>query len=229
MCERQIENCFAKCKTKCEVIDLYMSQLESLKIVAQENYAIDSLEFETYVRLKIGADYVRHRHRSDRRRRRGCDANVNALFSRTSLKNFAAFVIQCVCTQLRQYFLHIVICAMVIVLVNYKTETSNAFMRNIQTLIYPVMRAWRKITLPLIKTFPALTDLYDETCLIENPLFRVAGMECTPCTGITRVIQYSSSHPTTYSDYSVPHIVLVEPLSQSHLQLTITDELVFYF
>lgn len=208
MCERQKENCFAKCKTKCEVIDMYMSRLESLQNVAQQKYAIDSQEFQAYVRLKIDADR--------RRRRRPCDVNDTALFSESSLKKFAKFVIQCARNQLRRYFLYIIICAVVIVLLKYKTETSNAFMRNIQTFIYPVMRAWRKMTLPLIKTFPALTDVYDETCLIENPLFRVTNLDCTPCIGIVKVVEYSTSYPTKYVDHSVPHIVQV--ISIIHLK-----------
>lgn len=207
MCERQSENRFAKCKTKCDVIDVYVNQLKSLQKAAQQKYAIDSLEFETCLRLKIGANYARQQHC---RRLRHSDANDNTLFSKTSLRNFAVFVTQCVRSQLRRYFLHIAICALIIVLVNYKTETSNAFMRNIQTFIYPVMRAWRKITLPLIVAFPALTDLYDETCLIENPLFRVADLDCMPCTGIVKVIEYPASHPITYLDYSVPYIVQVK-------------------
>lgn len=205
MCERQTDNSFAKCKTKCEVIDVYMSQLESLQSIAQRTYAIDSHECRKYVRLKVGTNYVRHRHRHR------CEANNNdtALFSRTSMKNFAKFLAECVRCQLRRHFLHIAICAAVIILVNYKTETSSAFMRNIQTLIYPVMRAWRKITLPLLKLFPSLTNLYDETCLIENPFFRVANLDCTPCIGVVKVIEYSASHRMAYLDYSVPHIVQV--------------------
>lgn len=203
MCERQTEDSFAKCKTKCEVIDVCMSQLASLEKVAQQKYAIDSLEFGAYVRFKIIAEHVQ------RRRARCRDVNESALFSKTSLTDFAKFVTQCVRSQMRRYFLHIVVCAVVIVLVNYKTETSNAFMRNIQTFIYPVMWAWRKMTLPLIKTFPTLTNLYDETCLIENPLFRVAQLDCTPCAGIVKVIEHSASHPITYLDHSVPHVIQV--------------------
>lgn len=205
MCKRQKENRFAKCKTKSEVIDVYVSHLESLQKVAQQKYAIEPPEFEAYVQLKIGAKCVQHR-----RLQRRCDANNNTLFGKTSMINFAKFVARCLRSQMKRHLWHIVICAVVVVLINYKTETSNAFMRNIQTQIYPVMRAWRKITLPLINTFPALTDLYDETCLIENPLFRVANLDCTPCTGVANIINYTgSTAPKLYLDYSVPHIVQV--------------------
>lgn len=228
MCERQKENCFAKCKTKCEVIDVYMSRLESLQNVAQQNYAIDSQEFQAYVRWKIGGDYVL---RSRQHHRGRCDVNDTGLFSRSSLKNFAKFVTQCVRNQLRRYFVYIIICAVVIVLVNYKTETSNAFMQNIQTFIYPVMRAWRKMTLPLIQTFPTLTDVYDETCLIENPLFRVTNLDCTPCIGIVKVVEYSTSYPTKYLDHSVPHIVQVNSTirSKSSGPSPIPTESLIYF
>lgn len=206
MCERRKESTrFAECSTKREVIDVYMSQLESLQKNAQQSYAIDSLEFLAYVRSKIGRDHVQRSGHCHRR----FDANDIALFSKTSLKNFAKFVTESVRIQLRRYFVQIAICAAFIILVNYKTETTNAFMRNIQTLIYPVMRFWRKITLPLLRTFPSLTDFYDETCLYENPFFRVANLDCTPCTGILKVIEHSASHPSANLYNSVPHIIQV--------------------
>lgn len=217
MCECEtVSNgsCFAKCKTKRNVIDVYMSHFNRLREVAQQQYAIDSMEFLSYV--PIGPDYVQHFERRQRQRRRHLchhsDANANTLFSATSLKYFAQFVVQCIRAQFKRYFVHIVICATVIVLVNYRTEATNAFMRNIQTSIYPMMRGWRKITLPLIGLFPVLTELYDETCLIENPLFRVANLDCTPCTGIAKVTEHVASFPFTQFEYSVPHIVQVRPI-----------------
>lgn len=215
---------FAKCNTKREVIDVYTSQLESLQKNAQHKYAIDPREFRAYVRFKICRDYSQlhgHHHRR-------FDANDNGLFSERSLKKFAKFVTQRVRSQLRRYFVHIAICAVFIVLVNYKTETSKSFMRNIQTLIYPVMRAWRKTTLPLLKTFPSLSNFYDETCLLENPFFRVANLDCTPCTGISRVIEHSGPHLSTYLDYSVPHIVQVLHLF-IHTSITNLRENLLFF
>lgn len=34
-------------------------------------------------------------------------------------------------------------------------------------------------------------DLYDESCLVENPYFYVADMECWPCQDVTAVLNIS--------------------------------------
>lgn len=63
------------------------------------------------------------------------------------------------------------------------------FMMHIQTLIYPGMSWWRTLTLPLLTTFPALSALYDESCLVANPLFHIPAMDCRPCADVHAVVQ----------------------------------------
>lgn len=43
------------------------------------------------------------------------------------------------------------------ILLTYKTETSNILLRNVQTFIYPGMKFWRKLSIPVITQFPELT------------------------------------------------------------------------
>lgn len=47
------------------------------------------------------------------------------------------------------------------ILLTYKTETSNILLRNLQTFIYPGMKFWRKLSIPIITQFPELTGLID--------------------------------------------------------------------
>lgn len=97
---------------------------------------------------------------------------------------------------------------LIILLVIYKQhETSNLFMRNIQNYIYPGMKYWRKITMPVIKTFPELTQFYDETCLMQNPLFQVQQLDCTPCMNIINVLDLTDNYVENAG--SVPYIFKV--------------------
>ncbi|KAF7279100.1 uncharacterized protein LOC143191520 [Rhynchophorus ferrugineus] len=74
------------------------------------------------------------------------------------------------------------------VLLNVHTPTSSIVLRNVQGLTYPALKVVRIISVPFLKIFPSLTDLYDESCLIENPYFFVNDMECWPCKSVHSVI-----------------------------------------
>ncbi|XP_059609478.1 uncharacterized protein LOC132256901 [Phlebotomus argentipes] len=80
---------------------------------------------------------------------------------------------------------------------SYKHEASSLFLRHIQTHIYPGMKFWRKLTLPIITQYPMLTELYDEACLFGNPLFQVQDIDCKPCSEATNVLDL-----TNYNDIS---------------------------
>ncbi|KAI8440418.1 hypothetical protein MSG28_001736 [Choristoneura fumiferana] len=60
---------------------------------------------------------------------------------------------------------------------------------NLQEYIYPGLRLLRRISIPFISLFPGLTDLYHETCLIQNPFFTVVDMDCWPCSSVTNTEQ----------------------------------------
>lgn len=65
--------------------------------------------------------------------------------------------------------------------------------RNVQEMIYPGMKFFRKLILPIVTTFPTLTAWYDESCLVENPYFRVVDMDCWPCQNIKSVLNLTGS------------------------------------
>lgn len=53
--------------------------------------------------------------------------------------------------------------------------------RSLQNFIYPGLKLWRTLALPFIHNYPSLSELYDEWCLVENPVFYVNEMDCRPC------------------------------------------------
>ncbi|KAF5282210.1 hypothetical protein FQR65_LT02907, partial [Abscondita terminalis] len=74
------------------------------------------------------------------------------------------------------------------VLLNVHQPTSSIVLRNVQGLIYPGLKLVRFLAVPILKLFPSLTHLYDESCLVENPYFYVSDMECWPCEDVHSVI-----------------------------------------
>ncbi|XP_017488889.1 PREDICTED: uncharacterized protein LOC108377138 [Rhagoletis zephyria] len=61
------------------------------------------------------------------------------------------------------------------------------------SFIYPSMRMWRRITLPLIQRFPRLTELYDESCLMQNPFFQgIDSLSCDPCSSVQSVLELTA-------------------------------------
>lgn len=153
---------FGKCKTKKEVIHLYLRQLEELKNNAKIKYAIESSEFFVILQNEHRTPPISTAIKKQRQKKE---------FKQDAYKHLI---------QLKQYSLWIAFIVIAAVLVINYEEFSKIFMRNIQTFIYPGMRIWRKWTLPMIRKFPQLTNLYDETCLVSNPFFRVSDLDCSP-------------------------------------------------
>lgn len=94
-------------------------------------------------------------------------------------------------------------------------EKNNSFF-SIQVYIYPGMRLWRKLTLPIIRQFPILTELYDETCLIPNPFFRVSNLDCSPCADVINVVDLTMVPHIDYLGNNIPHIIKQVIISPFH-------------
>ncbi|XP_028163789.1 uncharacterized protein LOC114355254 isoform X2 [Ostrinia furnacalis] len=75
---------------------------------------------------------------------------------------------------------------------------------HLQEYIYPGLRLFRKIAIPFISLFPSLTDLYHETCLIQNPFFTVVDMDCWPCSSVNNVREMIN--PTPNNQQNAPFI-----------------------
>ncbi|CAG5039683.1 unnamed protein product [Parnassius apollo] len=76
---------------------------------------------------------------------------------------------------------------------------------NLQELIYPGLRLIRQISIPFISLFPALTELYQEPCLIQNPFYTIIDMDCWPCSTVTNVHQIYDPQPL-HQQHAAPFI-----------------------
>lgn len=87
--------------------------------------------------------------------------------------------------------------------------TYNLVVRNVQELIYPIMKCLRRITLPIVRALPSVTVWYDEMCLIENPYFRATDLNCWACEGVRSVLDLSEMHnPRDFQPHTgFPYIV----------------------
>ncbi|XP_014361866.2 uncharacterized protein LOC106713556 [Papilio machaon] len=71
----------------------------------------------------------------------------------------------------------------------------NNILCNLQEFIYPGLRLIRKISIPFISLFPALTELYQEPCLIQNPFYTIVDMDCWPCSTVGNVHKVLDPQP----------------------------------
>lgn len=93
-------------------------------------------------------------------------------------------------------------------LFSYRKAAHNVLERNIQEIIYPVMKFLRKIMLPIVKFFPSLTEWYDEACLISNPYFKVSDIDCWPCENVRSILNLTLSNLDNDEYHSgIPFIV----------------------
>lgn len=194
---------FPQFKTQEEVIRYYYKRLEEIEAVAKREYGIETDEFAEMFRNEFLRDQL-------------CTTPIPAAtqslkrFGKhefSQLQYFIVCFIKYVYSQLRRYMVHIAILALVFALVNYRVELTLIFMRHFQVYIYPFMRFWRKLTMPIIQRFPELTRFYDETCLVSNPFFRVANLDCTPCTDVINVVDLSIAPHFDYLGSNIPYII----------------------
>lgn len=110
----------------------------------------------------------------------------------------------------RKYVLYVLMLLCVPLLVfQYKNTISSLFMTNIQGIIYPAMSWWRTFTIPLIIAFPGLTQLYDESCLVPNPLFQIKDLDCRPCMNFLNILDLTNVVDHRPTHQAVPYIFRV--------------------
>ncbi|XP_045459532.1 uncharacterized protein LOC123670068 [Melitaea cinxia] len=90
----------------------------------------------------------------------------------------------------------IITCFFIVLFVAYNFKSIySCFLCNVQEYIYPGYRLLRKISIPFLSLFPSLTDLYQETCLIQNPFFTVVDMDCWPCSSVNNIGEVFNPQP----------------------------------
>lgn len=60
-----------------------------------------------------------------------------------------------------------------LIFVKHKDTLQAMFLRQSQNYIYPSMTTVRRMTVPILNSYPHLTRYYDESCLIFNPYFKI--------------------------------------------------------
>lgn len=108
-------------------------------------------------------------------------------------------------------------------------KTHNVLLRNLQSFIYPGLRAFRKLAIPIITLCPSLTgnlfqqykeykffktylfylnflEWYDEWCLVENPYFQVNEMDCMPCSSVTSIQDLTGHEINSSFNAGIPFV-----------------------
>ncbi|XP_065350697.1 uncharacterized protein LOC135946416 [Cloeon dipterum] len=93
----------------------------------------------------------------------------------------------------------LLLCLALYAMVSCHTPTQKSLSRHIQSFIYPFMRVFRKITLPILHTYPELAEWHEEPCLIRNPLYGFRGPDCWPCENVRSVLTFTTS-PENFAD-----------------------------
>lgn len=172
-----------------QVISKYIENLRSMKSIAEQHCNIRAFQFDNYVLFQYF-----EQNRSPRA------SNTNQISIPRSNNDVAfikAEILKQIIDRKRKILFWIFYVAIACIFISYKNEASTIVLRNIQTFIYPGMKVWRKMTLPVIKKFPGLTELYDESCLMMNPFFQVDDLNCDPCANVKNVLDLTNMDKTT--------------------------------
>lgn len=170
--------------SKTEIIHKYQQHLKEIEKLANINH-IDRKHFHNY--LSQSQNYLHF------------DQQTAEFIFKTTVRQLWL---------IRRYLL-LAACIGLIIMVGLNSTFINGFfMKNIQTFIYPGMSMWRKFTLPMLAIWPEVTQFYDETCLVPNPVFRVKDFDCDPCQRVASVLDLTDM-PDLRTAMPVPYIYKV--------------------
>ncbi|KAI9582026.1 uncharacterized protein LOC119637482 [Glossina fuscipes] len=171
-----------------QVLQKYSTSLKLLRNYAEKKYQLRPFVFDNYVLFQ----FFQQRSNDESHDSSGSNAA-------TQEEGWAAFLkmelLNHILDRRRQimYWLFYLLLALLCVLVyRYESSTSVAE-RSVKSMVYPGMRMWRRMTLPLIERFPRLTELYDESCLMGNPFFQMDDLSCSPCAHVEAVLDLGNT------------------------------------
>uniref|UniRef100_A0A182JRN7 Uncharacterized protein n=1 Tax=Anopheles christyi TaxID=43041 RepID=A0A182JRN7_9DIPT len=163
---------FGGLRDKNEIIRKYVDNLNRLRMLAARRGQISESEFNNYL--------IRHYFHNNN--------IINYIFDKHTSRTLLKTVIE----RKKKIINFIFLLLTLFVVFSYKHEVSTVVLRNIQSFIYPGMRFWRKATVPIIASYPALSEYYDESCLLTNPYFQVENLNCDPCADVANVLDFTS-------------------------------------
>ncbi|CAH1990180.1 unnamed protein product [Acanthoscelides obtectus] len=129
---------------------------------------------------------------------------------------------KCIRTFIFISILYMIFITFIYVLLRVHQPTYSIVLRNVQGLTHPVLKFVRMLAVPVIKLFPSLTDLYEESCLIENPYFYVSEMECWPCENVNTVVDITENKELFKSGAGTPFVAKID---QEKVTLKTLEEL----
>jgi hypothetical protein len=192
--------------TKSEILKEYIYNLKKIEIVAIEK-KISAMEFNKYLYFH----HFRTFHTTN-------SNPYNYIFYKETSK----VIIKSVIERKKKILNFIFLLLTLFTLFSYKNECSTIVLRNIQSLIYPGMKMWRKMSVEVLIHYPSLSLLYDESCLVQNPYFQVSGLNCQPCLDITNVLDLTNMEQPMSS--SVPHIFKVSGKVKSNISINLKEK-----
>lgn len=169
---------FANLTTKSEVIAKYLENLRVLRCLALSG-GISTFNFNNFVYFQYFDSGVRNGQPPD-------------VSSQQNSSVLTIELLKQILDRRRKIFFWVFYLSLGFLCISYKNEASAIVLRNIQTIFYPGMKLWRKLTLPVIEKFPGLTELYDESCLMMNPFFQVENLNCDPCSNVVNVLDLTN-------------------------------------
>ncbi|XP_064554986.1 uncharacterized protein LOC135439984 [Drosophila montana] len=172
-----------------QLLQRYTNAVRQLRRVADVNYGVRPLSFDNYVIFQ----YFQQR-------------SPTPLYNASSTPLMAYLKLEVLHHLLDRrrkilcWLFYLTLMSLCVVAYRYETTNGANNGRMVQSLVYPGMRMWRRMTMPLIQRFPRLTELYDESCLMGNPFFQVEDLSCGPCADVENVWLESDECAQLYVD-----------------------------
>ncbi|EDW82217.1 uncharacterized protein Dwil_GK25678 [Drosophila willistoni] len=162
-----------------QLLQRYTNAVRQLRRIAEINYGVRPLSFDNYVIYQ----YFRQQTQLNSGGRGGSGSGhpMMAYLRLQVLHHFLDRRRQILC-----WLFYLTLMSLCVVAYRYETS-SRSEDRVVPSMVYPGMRMWRRMTMPLIQRFPRLTELYDESCLMGNPFFQVEDLNCGPCANVESV------------------------------------------
>lgn len=153
-----------------QLLQRYSGAMRQLRRLAESRYEVRSISFDNYVLFQ----YFRQRNLLTPV---GVSPTPTAMPPAPLTAYLKLEVLHHLLDRRRQilcWLFYLTLVSLCVAAYRYETTGAGGHQeRVVQAMVYPGMRMWRRMTMPLIQRFPQLTELYDESCLMGNPFFQV--------------------------------------------------------
>ncbi|KAH8274374.1 hypothetical protein KR044_010716 [Drosophila immigrans] len=169
-----------------QLLQRYTNAMHQLRRLAEINCGVRPLSFDNYVIFQYFQQRSRNQTTTTRRNASTATPPLMAYLKLEVLHHLLDRRRKILC-----WLFYLTLMTLCVAAYRYDSTanggSTNGNARMLQSLVYPGMRMWRRITMPLIQRFPRLTELYDESCLMGNPFFQLEDLNCGPCASVESV------------------------------------------